>query len=53
MKMGHRHGEGDRREGYVFSLHKVATCCCSPVEKYNKMKMKMAWIMQTSKLKKV
>jgi len=53
MKMGHRHGEGDRREVYVFFPHKVTTFCCSPVKKIIRMKMKMAWIMQTSRLKKI
>jgi len=33
-----------------FSPHKVTTFCCSPVKKNNNMKMKMAWIMQTSML---
>jgi len=33
MKMDDRHGEGVRREGYVFFPHKVTTFCCSPVKK--------------------
>jgi len=55
MKIGHRHGEGDRRESYVFSPHKVTTFCCSPVKKIknnNKIKMKIAWITQTSRFLK-
>jgi len=33
MKIGHEHGEGDKREGYVFYPHKMTTFCCSPVKK--------------------
>ena len=34
MKMGHRHGEGDRRKGYAFFLPIKWPCtfCCSPVK---------------------
>jgi len=55
MKIGHRHGERHRKEGCVLFIPIKWTHCAVAQWKNNnnKMKMKMAWFRQTSRLKKM
>ena len=53
MKMDHRHGEGDRREGCVFFIPiKRPHFAVAPVRRNNKIKIKMTWLRLTSTSKK-